>query len=256
MRRLAPLAALALLAGCGGTTAATESAPPAATPRVRHFAPQATVTAATPTPAPAARPRRTARHLVAAVRRPLLLRSRPNGRVLKRLGPRTEFGSPAVLAVAGRAPGWLRVRSAALPNHRTGWIPRGSVALQATDYAIRVDRSARRARLTLRGRTVQAFTVAVGRPGNETPLGRYAVTDKLRPTDPASPYGCCAVALTGHQTKLVPGWPGGDRLAIHNTTATWSIGKAASLGCMRASRRAMERLMRRLPLGTPVTIRA
>ena len=49
-------------------------------------------------------------------------------------------------------------------------------------------------------------------------MGRFAVTDKLRTEDRAdSPYGCCALALTGHQTKLVPGWPGGDRLAIHGT---------------------------------------
>ncbi len=42
------------------------------------------------------------------------------------------------------------------------------------------------------------------------------------------------MALSGHQTKLVPGWPGGDRLAIHGTPNPETVGTEASLGCMRA----------------------
>ena len=45
---------------------------------------------------------------------------------------------------------------------------------------------------------------------------------------------CCALALSGHQTKLLPGWPGGDRLAIHATPNQETVGRPASLGCMRA----------------------
>ena len=41
---------------------------------------------------------------------------------------------------------------------------------------------------------------------------RVLVTDKLRVTDPGSPYGCCVLALTGHQTNLPDYCPGGDRL--------------------------------------------
>jgi lipoprotein-anchoring transpeptidase ErfK/SrfK len=101
---------------------------------------------------------------------------------------------------------------------------------------------------------VLAFPVAVGRPGNETPLGRYAVTDRLRTGRADSPYGCCALALSGHQTHLPPGWPGGDRLAIHGTPATSSIGRAASLGCLRAPTPGIRALMRRVALGTPVFV--
>ena len=92
---------------------------------------------------------------------------------------------------------------------------------------------------------MRSFSVAVGRPGTETPTGRFAVTDKLRPGDPASPYGCCLLALSGHQTKLIAGWPGGDRLAIHATPSLWTVGKAASLGCMRARPGDIRRLMRK-----------
>ena len=38
--------------------------------------------------------------LVARVRRSLGVRTRPGGRVTARIGPRTDFGSPRVLAVA------------------------------------------------------------------------------------------------------------------------------------------------------------
>ena len=103
---------------------------------------------------------------------------------------------------------------------------------------------------------MRSFSVAVGRPGTETPTGRFAVTDKLHPGDPASPYGCCLLALSGHQTKLIAGWPGGDRLAIHATPNLWTVGKAASLGCMRARPADIRRLMRTVPAGTPVFIRA
>ena len=72
---------------------------------------------------------------------------------------------------------------------------------------------------------------------------------------PGSPYGCCALALTGHQTKLLAGWPGGDRLAIHGTPQPETIGKEISLGCMRAHRRDIRALMRTVPLGSPVTVR-
>jgi lipoprotein-anchoring transpeptidase ErfK/SrfK len=134
-------------------------------------------------------------------------------------------------------------------------VPRSAVRLGATDLSVRVDRSRRRLQLRSGNRVLRRFPVAVGRPGHETPLGRFAVTDRLRTGRADSPYGCCAVALTGHQPELPPGWPGGDRLAIHGTPQAESIGQAASLGCLRAPTPGVRALMRRLPLGAPVFIR-
>jgi hypothetical protein len=196
------------------------------------------------------------RYLVARLERRTLLRRGPGGSTLRHLGRRTEFGSPMILGVLERRDGWLRVVTPQLPNRRSGWIPEANARLNGTDFSLHVDRSAHRLTLRRDGVAVHRATIAVGRPGNETPLGRFAVTDKLRPRDAASPYGCCAIALSGHQSKLEPGWPGGDRLAIHGTPATWSIGKAISLGCMRAHESDLKLLMSRVPLGTPVFIRA
>ena len=103
------------------------------------------------------------------------------------------------------------------PSGRTG-VPRGSPPTAtrpgAVEVPIHVDRSARRLTVRRGGRMPRRVRVAVGRPGTETPTGRFAVTDKLHTKRADSPYGCCALALSGHQPKLLPGWPGGDRLAI------------------------------------------
>jgi hypothetical protein len=229
----------AALAGCGGEAEPRTERPPF-----------------TPAAEPAAPERPAGRYLTARLRSPTVLRARPGGRALHRLGVRTEFGSRRVLGVTRRRGGWLAVVVPERPNGRVGWIPERRARLGGTDWAIHVDRSARRLTLRRDGRAIRTFAVAVGRPGTETPTGRFAVTDKLHPDDPGSPYGCCAVALSGHQTKLIAGWPGGDRLAIHATPQVETVGRAASLGCMRARTGDIRRLMRTVPLGTPVFVRA
>ena len=102
---------------------------------------------------------------------------------------------------------------------------------------------------------LRRFPVAIGQDAHPTTVGRLAVTDVLRVEDPGSPYGCCAIALTGKQSKLPPGWPGGDRLALHATRELSSIGRAESYGCLRTTEAHMKWLMGRVPLGTPVFIR-
>jgi lipoprotein-anchoring transpeptidase ErfK/SrfK len=249
MRAGIAVALTVALAGCG------------ASPRPSHApAPERLAPSFEPAPARAAAAarsaRRSGRHRLARLTRATLLRTTPGGRSVGRISTRTEFGSRTVLSVLRRRGAWLEVVVAQRPNGRPAWIPASRARLSATDYLIVVDRSARRLTLRRGGRALRRFRVAVGRPGNPTPTGRFAVTDRLRPGRVDSPYGCCILALTGHQTALEPGWPGGDRLAIHHTPATWSIGRRASLGCMRGSRRDLEYLMRRVPLGTPVVVRA
>jgi lipoprotein-anchoring transpeptidase ErfK/SrfK len=244
MRRSLPVAALLVLAGCGGgTPAATNVAAPKSDFVVlhakakKHHGPKG-------------------RYKTAHVLRRTTLRAAPGGRVLARIGRTTEFGSERVLAVTGRRGAWLRVIATERRNGRRGWIRASAARLGATDISITVDRSARRLTLRRGDKVLRRFPIAVGRPGNETPLGRFAVTDLLRTDRSDSPYGCCALALSGHQTRLVPGWPGGDRLAIHGTPNPETVGTPASLGCMRAYTKDIKALMRRAPLGTPVFIRA
>jgi hypothetical protein len=243
MRRSLPVALL-VLAGCGGSGGVPVATEPEPTPAfvVDRPAPKKT--------------RPEGRYLTARVLRRTTLRAAPGGRVVARVGPTTEFSSPRVLAVTGRRDGWLRVIASERKNGQRSWIRAGAARLGATDLAIHVDRSARRLVLRRGDRVLRRMPIAVGRPGNETPLGRFAVTDRLRTSNAGSPYGCCALALSGHQTKLVDGWPGGDRLAIHGTPNPETVGTEASLGCMRAYTRDIRALMRRVPLGAPVFVRA
>jgi hypothetical protein len=241
VRRLAPLLLVPLLAGCGSDPRPQQAAAATATP---HFSPQ-----------PDRDPAPEGRWMTARVTRRVVMRSAPGGRRLEALKPRTEFGSRKVLSVVARRAGWLKVVTPELANGRPGWVRESKVRLRAVDVSIHVDRSARRLTVRRASRIVRRLPIAVGRPGTETPLGRFAVTDKLRPDDPTSPYGCCAIALTGHQPRLLPGWPGGDRLAIHATPQVETVGTAASLGCLRGRTSDIRRLMRTVPLGAPVLIR-
>ncbi len=243
-----PVAAAAVglaLAGCG-----EEAAPPA--PRGDAFAVAAGLGQANS--GTEGRSGRRDRFVTAAVERRAALRASPGGRVVAGIGRETEFGSRRVLAVTARRGRWLRVIATERPNGRPAWLRSSAVRLGSTNVWIRVDRSRRELTLRRGRRVLRRFPVAVGRRGTPTPLGRFAVTDRLRSQRADSPYGCCAVALSGHQTKLLPGWPGGDRLAIHGTPNPETVGRPASLGCMRADAADIRALMRAVPLGAVVVV--
>jgi lipoprotein-anchoring transpeptidase ErfK/SrfK len=104
-------------------------------------------------------------------------------------------------------------------------------------------------------RLVRRFRVAVGALATPTPTGRFAVTDNLAMDAGSAAYGCCAVALSGHQPRIASGWSGGDRLAIHGTQLVNTIGTTASHGCLRARDADARFLIHHLWLGTVVTIR-
>jgi hypothetical protein len=239
VRRLAPLL-LVVLAGCGGAAATTERAEPAAEP---HSA-----VAREPAAKKPARPR--GRWATARVTRATALRAAPDGRRVGRLSKRTEFGSPKVVGVLRERRGWLLVDVPERPNGRPAWIRAADTRPDAVDVSLRVDRSARRITVWREGEVVRRFRVAVGRPGTETPTGRFAVTDKLDGAAYSPVYGCCILALSAHQTHLPGGWTGGDRIAIHGG----STAGAVSNGCLHASTGALRYLMRAVPLGARAVI--
>ena len=183
------------------------------------------------------------------------LRSRPGGPVLARLGTRTAFGSPVVLAVVRRRAGWLGVLHPRAGNGRLGWIAARGTRAYRTAWSIAVSLRRREAVVRRRGRVVWRFPVAVGAPATPTPTGRFAVTDRLRFRRPGV-YGCCALALTARQPRIAQGWGGGDRIAVHGTPAVGTVGAAVSHGCLRAHAQDVRRLVARVPLGSPVTIAA
>jgi len=214
--------------------------------------------ASRPAPAFVERRRRPAGFLVVRPRREAVVRSRPGGAVVARLGTRTECGSPTTCAVVRRRGRWLGVVTTHLPNGQLGWVdPRESpLRGRRTRLSLVLDLSARRLVLKRGSRVLRRMTVGVGRPSSPTPVGRYAVTDKLAGSAYGPYYGCCILALSAHQPNLPAGWRGGDRVAIHGTNDLSSIGAASSAGCPHARDADLRVLMRRVPLGTPVFVHA
>ena len=268
MRR-ALLLLLAGLAGCGGAAgpaavgggqaASPERAGGPASGPSKRAVPAGGETAPVPSarssPAAPTAPLR-GRWATARLSGRVALRSAPAGRAVGGIGPRTEFGGPRVVSVLRRRGAWLKVVVPELPNARPGWIRAGRARLGATDVSLHVDRSARTLTVRAGDRVLQRATIGVGAPGHPTPTGRFAVTDKLKMGGPGTTYGCCAIALSAHQPDLPTTWNGLDRIAVHGTQSPATIGVAASLGCMHASERDLRRLMRTVPLGAPVFIRA
>jgi hypothetical protein len=242
MRRIAlPALALAVLAACGGEQDRAGERPRLTTVDGKGLE---------PLEVPGRGP------LAAHVTRATLLRATPGGRPLARLRRTTQWGSPRILSVVEQRGPWVAVLASELRNHQVGWLDARRARLLRVPYTIEV-RLRRRVLIVRRhGRVVARARVAVGRPSAPTPVGRFAVTDKLLTGSDYSPYGCCALALSGHQPRVPQGWGGGDRLAIHATPAPETIGQAASLGCLRATNGVMRRLVHRIPLGTPVRVRS
>ncbi len=194
--------------------------------------------------------------LVALVTHRTTIHATPGGSTIGRLGTHTEFGSPEALWVIERSAGWLGIVSPLVGNGKVGWIPAGTASLSRVPWQIRVSLSARRLTVLEDNRAVARYTVAIGRPSAPTPTGRFAVTDRLNTGDPAGPYGCCILALSARSPHAIQGWSGGDRIAIHSTPETATIGEPVSHGCLRLTLAEGRWLLAHIPLGTPTLIRA
>lgn len=257
-RVVSALAAAALLAGAGTMAGfafqddeTTVSRSPAAAPAPPKVVSSEQVVR-TPTRRSVGRP--TSGPFGARLVRTVLLRDEPGGRILRSIGPRTEFGSQRVLAVVEQRPGWLGVLTHHVANSRTAWIPATGAKLLYEPYTMHADLSERMLVVRREGRVVRRVTVAIGSTPTPTPTGRFAVTDALVIGRAGGPYGCCALALTGRQPNVPQGWTGGDRLAIHGTTNEATLGMPVSSGCLRASEADMRWLIATVPLGSQLLI--
>jgi hypothetical protein len=192
--------------------------------------------------------------LVALVQRSTPMRSRPGGHVFATVPAQTNFGSPETMWVARLSGRWLGVVSPLAGNGRLGWIPARSASLSRVDWELEVSLSARELTVLHGGHRVQHYSIAIGAPTAPTPTGRFSVTDRLNTGDPAGPYGCCILALSAKAPHAIQDWSGGNRIAIHSTPETSSIGQPVSHGCMRLTLPEGQWLLGHIPLGTPTLI--
>jgi len=183
----------------------------------------------------------------------VVLRAEPGGRPLLRVGPRGPLGGPLVLGVVAVRGRWVEVTAEALPNGHYAWAEFGrDVAVHPIQWTLRASLSRRVLELLRDGRIVRTIRVGIGAPSSPTPVGHFAVAEKL--TGPFGPaFGPRIIVLTAQQPNLPAGWNRSITyyVGIH---AGSGLGSAVSAGCLHATAAAMRYLMRTVPLGTAVQI--
>lgn len=152
---------------------------------------------------------------------------------------------------------WLLVRLPDRPNSARGWLARDRVQLLRSPHYIEISVSQRRLTLFRAGRRLASFRSVVGRAGTPTPLGLFAILEKVRQPDPTGFLGPWAIHLTSHSEVLCRFDGGPGRIAIHGRDGESlldPLGSARSNGCIRIGNGAIRRLARLVP-GTAVRIR-
>lgn len=177
-----------------------------------------------------------------------------------RLAPRDANGYRTVVGVLGAhlgkrcKPLLLHVQLPGPPNGRAGWIAAGSVRIFPVEDRILVDLSGRRLYAFRRGRLRLRTRVAVGAPGTPTPTGRFVVNERWVLANPNGAFGVAALGISAH-SNVLHNWLQRGPIGLHGTNEPWTIGRAASHGCIRLRNAEMRRLFRLAPAGTPVLIR-
>jgi lipoprotein-anchoring transpeptidase ErfK/SrfK len=167
--------------------------------------------------------------------------------------PQYVLALDAVRARSGKAL-WYRISVPGRPNGRSGWVPAGALELRPVKKRVIIHRGARRFEFWDGARLIRKGRVAVGKPGAETPLGLFYVTDKFDPAiDPDwSILGAYAFETSAY-SKLSD-WPGGGIVGMHGTPWPHLLGRAVSHGCIRLHNDDVTFLRNRVPVGTPVKI--
>jgi lipoprotein-anchoring transpeptidase ErfK/SrfK len=152
---------------------------------------------------------------------------------------------------------WLKVALPIRPNGTTGWIRADKVSLHRTRWRVVVSRSRRAATVYKAGRVVKRMRVVVGAPSTPTPLGRFAVYESIKQTDPHGFIGPWALHLTAFSNVLDNYGGGPGRVALHGRDGASlldPLGTARSHGCVRMLNADILWLAHRIGPGTPVRI--
>jgi lipoprotein-anchoring transpeptidase ErfK/SrfK len=139
-------------------------------------------------------------------------------------------------------------------------VTKSEVAAEYPSY-LTLDRGSFTLRLWEHLKLAKSYTVAVGQEGLETPEGLYAIQEKEENPTWHVPESAWAGSLAGQDIPPGPSnpikarWMGiFEGAGIHGTEETWSLGSAASHGCVRMAIPDVEELYDRVEVGTPIYI--
>ncbi len=115
--------------------------------------------------------------------------------------------------------------------------------------------------LYLDGKLFKQYPIAVGQSAYPTPTGNFVITEKIENptwTPPNSPWAAGLEPVPpGADNPLGTRWIGTSAplVGIHGTPSDWSIGSAASHGCVRMHISDVEDLFPHVTVGMPVEIK-
>ena len=139
-------------------------------------------------------------------------------------------------------------------------VTKKEVAAEYPSY-LTLDRSTFTLRLWKHLKLAKTYTVAVGMEGLETPEGLYAIQEKEENPVWHVPLSDWAGDLAGQTIPPGPSnpikarWMGiYEGAGIHGTEETYSLGSAASHGCIRMAIPDVEELYDQVEVGTPIFI--
>lgn len=262
MRRFSLLLSLLLIAACGGTSAAPSST------TTSTLAPTTTTTIhypadieAPPDPRPvfqglATESLESGATLVAMVSGDVdVYESADADEPFTVVPATTILGTVTVLTVVdGPRDGWAEVMLPVRPNESTGWVETDDMELYVVEGRVVIDLSKKWLTYYENEEMVLETSVAIGSERNPTPTGSFFITDNVTLANPNSPWGPHALG-TSARSDTITEYNGGDGIiGIHGTNRPSSIGKAASLGCVRLPNDVIVQLHEMIPIGTPVDI--
>src|SRR4051794_25101983 len=139
-------------------------------------------------------------------------------------------------------------------------VTKDEVAAEYPSY-LTLDRSTFTLRLWKHLKLAKSYTVAVGMEGLETPEGLYEIEEKEENPVWHVPLSDWAGSLAGQTIPPGPSnpikarWMGiYEGAGIHGTEETYSLGSAASHGCVRMAIPDVEELYDEVEVGTPIFI--
>ena len=166
-------------------------------------------------------------------------------------------GNPQVFLLVGQetADGhsWYRALLPVRPNGTTGFIQSWELKLSQTPYHLSVNKERRRLTLWSRCQKVRTYPVGIGTKFTPTPVGTFYLASLLKPPTNHSVYGVYAYGLSGY-SAVIHNWRWGGVIGLHGTDDPSSVGHFTSHGCIRMYNWDITKLVRILPLGTPITI--